>query len=234
MVDKLMKVLTKNALVFIAGYCDTATFVHMDELFSAHVTGNFIIFAVAVARGLEPQDYLKIAIFPVFLLAVIIGTLLYRLGQENKEKDNSRRLLVAMTALLVTCSLISTVFYFLRGTAELGWLDILVTVLLVLALGIQNSIHHFLPGPLTTVMTGTVMNTTASFAEKLLLRRDPTSPDKPVKSLISPTRKMILFALGCILSAYATFQVGLVSIVLPTLIMLGVLVFETRPSPDEV
>jgi Protein of unknown function (DUF1275) len=29
----------------IAGYCDTATFVAADRIFSAHVTGNFIVFA---------------------------------------------------------------------------------------------------------------------------------------------------------------------------------------------
>lgn len=221
-----MKALTKIALVFVAGYCDTATFVHMDEVFSAHVTGNFVIFAVAVAQGVEMQDYLKILTFPVFLLAVIIGTVLYRLGQGQKEKDHSPRLLRAMTALLVACSIITITFSVARGTINLGWLDIMVTVLLVLALGIQNTIHHFLPGPLTTVMTGTVMNTTASITERYLFRHVSSSPDSPAKSLVSPLRKIVFFALGCLLSAFLTIQFGLAAILVPTLIMLGVITIE--------
>ena len=228
-----MKVLTKTALVFTAGYCDTATFVHMDEIFSAHVTGNFVIFALALAKGVETHDYLKIATFPVFVLAVIIGTLLYHLGQQKKETDNSHRLIWAMSALLVICAIISSTCYLLRGTSDLGWLDILVTMLLVLAMGIQNSIHHFLPGPLTTVMTGTVMNTTASFTEIHLLRLEPMAQNKPVRSLFSPFRKMVFFAFGCVLSAFFTLQVGLSSIVVPAVIMLGIMVLEkTSPAAE--
>lgn len=38
-------------LAFVAGYVDTATFVEFAGLFAAHVTGNFVLFAAAIGRG---------------------------------------------------------------------------------------------------------------------------------------------------------------------------------------
>ena len=35
-------------LAFVAGYIDTATFLRVSELFSAHITGNFVVFAIAL------------------------------------------------------------------------------------------------------------------------------------------------------------------------------------------
>ncbi|MET1057588.1 MAG: DUF1275 family protein, partial [Pedobacter sp.] len=40
-------------LTIIAGYCDTVTFVAADKIFSAHVTGNFIVFAYQLVKGGE-------------------------------------------------------------------------------------------------------------------------------------------------------------------------------------
>ncbi|WP_163024490.1 DUF1275 family protein, partial [Pseudomonas viridiflava] len=40
-------------LTIIAGYCDSITFVAADKIFSAHVTGNFIVFAYQMIKGAD-------------------------------------------------------------------------------------------------------------------------------------------------------------------------------------
>ena len=60
-------------LAAAAGFCDAATFVAGNETFSAHVTGNFIIFAAQAVLNGDPSAWVKLLTFPVFVLAVMTG-----------------------------------------------------------------------------------------------------------------------------------------------------------------
>ncbi|HEY0175132.1 MAG TPA: YoaK family protein, partial [Pedobacter sp.] len=60
-------------LTVVAGYCDTVTFVAADNIFSAHVTGNFIVFAYQIVKGSDLNAWVKLLTFPVFILSVITG-----------------------------------------------------------------------------------------------------------------------------------------------------------------
>jgi uncharacterized membrane protein YoaK (UPF0700 family) len=60
-------------LSFVAGFCDTVTFVAAGELFSAHVTGNFIVFAYDVIRHADVTGWQKLITFPVFIISVMTG-----------------------------------------------------------------------------------------------------------------------------------------------------------------
>lgn len=215
-----MKPLTRNALTFVAGYCDTATFITMDGLFSAHVTGNFVLFAAALANGVEPHDYLKILTFPIFVLAVVIGTVLYHRTGSGDPAQRYQRLLQAMTCLLIVAA--SAAFI------PAPWTGAVVTMTVVTALGMQNAMHHFLPGAMTTVMTGTVMHTAASFTERYLLRRTPAQPAKESASLIPSYVMIVTFLLGCVVAAIATLPMGLKALVVPAFLMLGVVMLERR------
>ncbi len=189
----------------------------MGGVFSAHVTGNFVLFAAAIAQGIESHDYIKILTFPFFVLAVILGTLLYHKLHKSKGDTCYKSLLWAMTALLMIAAVLSF--------AQNDWLNITVTMIVVIALGIQNTIHHFLPGPMTTVMTGTVMNTTANLTEKYILRQTPMQQGKEAKAL--PGLWMIVsFLAGCVLAAIAAILFGLTALLLAALVMFTVMIFE--------
>lgn len=218
-----MKSSMRTALTFIAGYCDTATFIHMDGVFSAHITGNFILFAAALAQGLEAKDYLKIITFPVFLFAIVFATFLYR--RLTIARSGYHRLLYFMTCLLIICGILAGVPGGSHGTLDPGGVDIVITLLLVTALATQNALHHFIPGPMTTVMTGTVMNTTAALTEKYLLKSNALNDNSVVS--VRPSLWMILsFALGCVISGFATYHFGLTSIVVPAIMMSCMILME--------
>ena len=63
-------VYTTLLLAFVAGFCDAATFTAADQLFSAHVTGNFIVFAYDLVKGADTQTWTKLVAFPVYIAAV--------------------------------------------------------------------------------------------------------------------------------------------------------------------
>jgi uncharacterized membrane protein YoaK (UPF0700 family) len=67
----------------VAGFCDTVTFVAAGSTFSAHVTGNFIVFAYQVIKGSDPQAWIKLLSFPVFVATSITG---WQIGSEPGKR----------------------------------------------------------------------------------------------------------------------------------------------------
>src|SRR5258706_15489007 len=58
-------------LAFVAGYVDTVGFVALFGLFTAHVTGNFVMIGSAVAHQ-SGSVLLKLLVFPAFISAVAL------------------------------------------------------------------------------------------------------------------------------------------------------------------
>lgn len=85
-------IFTSIILSFVAGYADTSTFVGADGLFSAHVTGNFVIFAYDIVTNQIAGSWIKLIAFPVFILAVFISTLI--IDHVNDDKRAVNRLII--------------------------------------------------------------------------------------------------------------------------------------------
>jgi uncharacterized membrane protein YoaK (UPF0700 family) len=138
-------------LTFVAGYCDTATFVAANEVFSAHVTGNFIVLAYDLVNRSDGATWTKLLTFPVFVAAVIAGGWLA--GKSAREY-----LLPLVEGGLLLLSGGLAFLLLRRDPSDLAPLH-LVTMLIVFAMGLQNAFSRLYSkqtfGP-TTVMTGTV------------------------------------------------------------------------------
>jgi uncharacterized membrane protein YoaK (UPF0700 family) len=221
--DYAMNAQTRLWLTFLAGYCDTATFIHMGGIFSAHVTGNFVLFAASLSRGLGASDYLKLLTFPVFVLAVAIATFIYVGADKAKGVKTSGlvRVLAAVSLVLILSTALSFV-----ATPEV---DVAITLLVVLAMGLQNALHHFIPGAMTTVMTGTVMNTVA----RLTKQRLGVAVEAAAASSVNTLWLIALFAAGCLIAGFATHHLGrlgygYLSLALPAVIAAGLWTLERR------
>jgi uncharacterized membrane protein YoaK (UPF0700 family) len=195
-----MNAQTRLWLTFLAGYCDTATFIHMGGIFSAHVTGNFVLFAASLSRGLGPNDYLKLITFPVFVLAVAVATFIYVGADKAKAKGVKTSGLVRVLGAVSLVLMLTTALSFV-ATPEV---DVAITLLVVLAMGMQNALHHFIPGAMTTVMTGTVMNTVA----RLTKQRLGVPVEAAVASSVNTLWLIALFAAGCLIAGFATHHLG--------------------------
>src|SRR3954467_15170542 len=97
--DKLLSL--SLLLAFIAGFCDTVTFVSADELFSAHVTGNFVVFAYDVIKRTDLHAWIKLLTFPLFILSVIIG------ARISRKATNKYTLLKIEGVLLIVSSILA-------------------------------------------------------------------------------------------------------------------------------
>ncbi len=130
-------------LAFVAGYIDTATFLRVSELFSAHITGNFVVFAIALVHGVREVDWLKLIALPVFFLGVPLATFLY-----DRTAARIRTVLICELALLGGVGLLALVP---QMQAHVAWL----AMALVLAMAFQNAAHQLdvTLGPTSAVMT---------------------------------------------------------------------------------
>lgn len=199
-------------LAAIAGFCDTVTFVSADSIFSAHVTGNFIVFAYQIIKGSDVNAWVKLLTFPVFIISVMVG------GQIASRSASKYQLFIWEGIILSLCGLITI------GLNQLSlasiWTVYLMAMMVVFALGLQNAFGRLFSketfGP-TTVMTGNV--TQASLDLRTLMKTGlkneevKTSFKKQLVTIAS-------FLLGCFLGALAGKYVGLETLLIPGIAML--------------
>lgn len=211
------------SLSFIAGFADTATFIHLSGLFSAHVTGNFVLLAAAIGTGVRQEDLLKLLAFPVFIIAAFLATLFHDRFQGGKAEELLDHRLGLMAGSLL---LAGAVLAFFRGqpvnAGGFPIADSAAGMLSVAAMGIQNAIHRFGAslGPPTTVMTGTVTQLTVLAARKIRGHHHGSASPKAF-SLSGLLRLALAFAAGCAFSVPATIAIGLTSLAVPGLLLIA-------------
>jgi uncharacterized membrane protein YoaK (UPF0700 family) len=199
-------------LTMVAGYCDTVTFVAADSIFSAHVTGNFIVFAYQIIKGSDIHAWVKLLTFPIFILAVIAG------GRIALKSTNRYTILFWEGVLLVISGIASYTFGFLEIFTE--WTMYSVAMTTVFAMGLQNAFGKLYAkethGP-TTMMTGNV--TQASLDLGNLIKNGP----KDANLFLSFKKQAVTimgFLAGCFLGAIAGKFFGLGTLIIPGIAML--------------
>jgi uncharacterized membrane protein YoaK (UPF0700 family) len=193
-------------LSIVAGYCDTVTFISAGSIFSAHVTGNFIVFAYQIIKGSDVQAWIKLLTFPVFIISVIIG------GLVAARSVNRYKLLLIEGIILLLSGIISAVF--IRQTG-LIWETYVVVMMVVFAMGLQNAFGKLYAketyGP-TTMMTGNVTQASLDLGNSI------ASAFKDIIFLQSLKKQSITiggFLIGCLTGALMAKSFGLTVIVLP-------------------
>lgn len=209
----------------VAGFCDTVTFVAAESIFSAHVTGNFIVFAYQMVKGSEAQAWVKLLTFPVFVLSVMVG------GWMAARVKNRYTLLFAEGLILILTGVSFVVLAFFGYMDLYSWLIYLLAMIVVFAMGIQNAFGKLYAkethGP-TTMMTGNVTQASLDLGNIL------TSGFKQEAALASFQKQLVTlsgFLMGCILGALLGKELGLASIILPGLGMVICYIFT--PSSNE-
>lgn len=199
-------------LTIIAGYCDTVTFVAADSIFSAHVTGNFIVFAYQIVKGIDLNAWVKLLTFPVFIIAVIAG------GRIALRVTNRYTLLFWEGLILLLSGISVYAFNYFGIISE--WTMYAVAMTTVFAMGLQNAFGKLYAkethGP-TTMMTGNV--TQASLDLGSLLKNGFKDADV----LLSFKKQLITifgFLIGCFLGAIAGKFFGLGTLILPGIAMI--------------
>ena len=204
-------------LTFNGGFVDTAGFLALQGLFTAHVTGNFVTLGASLVFGTSGA-LAKLLALPVFSVVVILTRLL---GHALHQRDLPvKRVLLAIMAVLLTVGGV-LVIRLPPATSGDAALALAAGLVLVAAMAIQNGLHRiYLPqSPPGTLMTGTTTQIMIDIADLLLAVGQPIDP-----AVRDRLRRMALqvaiFAVGCGIAALLTAAVGHWCFVVPPLIAL--------------
>jgi uncharacterized membrane protein YoaK (UPF0700 family) len=159
-----MKPTLPTLLSFNAGYVDTAGYLALQGLFTAHVTGNFVTIGAALVFGTSGV-VAKLLALPVFCV-VIIATRLVSFNLPVRWPALETMLTLKLLLLLAAAVLAIALGPFANGD---GAPAIIMGMTLVSAMAIQNAAHriHMSAAPPTTLMTGTTTQIMIDIADMI-------------------------------------------------------------------
>src|SRR5258706_6246022 len=214
-------------LSFNGGFADTAGFLGLDGLFTAHVTGNFVTLGAALVFG-SAGVIAKRAALPAFAVVIVAahaaGGALARRGQPAV-----RWLLGAKVVLLAAffgCAVILGPFPHSDTPAAL-----LTGFAGVAAMAVQNAIQraYFSSLPPTTIMTGNTTQAALDVAEMLGPGAGDPAQRAVVRARLMRTLAAILwFAGGCATAAALYAWIGFCCLAGP--VAVGLVPALARPS----
>jgi len=207
-----------------AGYVDTAGFLALSGLFTAHVTGNFVTLGASLALGTSGA-LAKLLALPVFCV-VVIGTRLLSTWLSERHRPALDTLLVLQVLLLVTGAVLAMQFGPFRDVDS--WRAVLTGMVLVGAMAMQNAYHrvHLGSAPPSTIMTGTTTQVMIDLADRIYGPRGPDA--QPSSRLLRMATTIVIFATGCGAATLLYRLFGVKCFMVPPIV--GTLQFLVRPT----
>src|ERR1700760_2003021 len=149
-----------------AGFVDTAGFLALQGLFTAHVTGNFVTLGASLVLGTSGA-VAKLLSLPVFCAVVMAVRLLSSLLSKHLGAVFETMLCVKIVLLITGAALAIRFGPFHDGDS---WQAIVTGMVLVAAMAIQNAVHRIYLGsaPPSTLMTGTTTQIMIDLADLAL------------------------------------------------------------------
>ncbi len=220
---------TLMGLAFAAGFVDVAGFIALFSLFTAHVTGNFVLIGAAMAGGSASGLLAKLLALPVFIIAVAFAR--FAILWCERHQIAPFRPVVALQVLLLS-------LFLLLGRAAEPVIDanaplaVLAGMSGVAAMGFQNALARLiLPAfPPTTIMTG---NTTQFVIDVIdLLRGDETLRAAALSRVKRMGPVLLAFVLGtsCGALGYSNFSFLCLLGPIATLTILATLESGNKPT----
>ncbi|MCD9856637.1 DUF1275 domain-containing protein [Epilithonimonas sp. JDS] len=206
-------------MAFSAGFVDTSTFTVADGLFSAHITGNFVVFAYKLSNHPQLRDFSNLASFPVFIMAVILTR------KMDSLYKNEKGIFASIGIFLIVAGCIA--FLLKQNHIATGFMYHSMLMLIVFSMGIQNTVTRLYAnsafGP-TTVMTGNVTKAILDFFSYI-------STQHTLEKLIELKKSLLLltgFLIGCVFGALISARFGLVSMLIPGIVISAYYTIPTR------
>lgn len=198
-------------LSFVAGFVDTVGFVALFGLFTAHVTGNFVLIGAAVAGSGHASVLGKLLALPVFILTVSL-TRAYQLRCARLQQPMVRPLLAAQLVFLLA---------FMGAGIGLGPFDdaaalapAWIGLLGVVAMSIQNTASRSVFSKMspTTVMTGNVTQLAMDAVD--YLAKAPTAQDA-AQRIRKNWPPVLAFAMGALGGGLGYSELGFIALGFP-------------------
>jgi uncharacterized membrane protein YoaK (UPF0700 family) len=196
-------------LAFTAGFVDTVGFIALFGLFTAHVTGNFVLIGAALIDSHEGLVS-KLLALPLFVLAVA-ATRLFILARERRAHDATVPVLIGQLTFLglfLACGLWLAPFDRVDAPAT-----ILTGMSAVVAMAIQNAAARTLFATVapTTVMTGNVTQIVVDLVDTAASGEHEEARGR-LRKMLPP---VATFAAGALAGALSYGMVGYAALIAP-------------------
>lgn len=199
---------------FLAGYVDTLGFSALFGLFTAHVTGNFVLIAVALAAPAQTPALLKLLAFPAFILGVAAARLLVADCERRGNPAVKPTYLLQLVLLLgfMACGMLAE-----PVGREVGPLAMAAGLFGAAAMGAHSAASKLLLSHLapTSMMTGNVTQLVIDTVDRLRGTADAATKARCGKFFWP----VLAFALGCAAAAFAFLAVGFAALIVPVAIL---------------
>lgn len=214
-----------TGLGFLAGYVDTLGFIALFGLFTAHVTGNFILIGAALADPQHISILLKFLAFPAFILGVAAARVL--IAAALRRQWPALALSMAMQLLLLLGFMLCGMAAAPIGAVATP-LAMLAGLLGTAAMGAHSATSRLLLAQLapTSMMTGNVTQIVIDTVDMLLGVADPGTRERCAKFFWP----ILAFGLGAISAAFAYLAAGFVVLIVPVLILAALIGLDRREA----
>lgn len=201
-------------LAAVAGFVDTLSFVALFGLFTAHVTGNFVLIGAGVA-GFGQGILLKLSVFPAFVCGVVASSLIAR-ALSGRPAWQGTRVLHAVQAVLLLGFCAAGVWA--TPVTQSDSLPVLLAGIVgTFAMGVQNAHPRVIAraGVPNTVMTGNVTQAILDVVDMLSAGTADSVRATARARFAKMLPAIVAFALGAICGALGFRHVGFWALLVP-------------------
>ncbi|HEX9392199.1 MAG TPA: YoaK family protein [Usitatibacteraceae bacterium] len=215
-------------MALVAGFIDVVGYVALFGLFTAHVTGNFVLIGATLVEH-SHGILTKLLALPMFVAIVAAVRLLVLLYERRRRPVLS--VLLAFEVLFLLLFMAAGLMAVPLDTPD-SPLSMLAGLMGVAAMGIQNAQSRLAPAGQvpTTIMTG---NTTQAVIDIVdLLARNPQTETAARQRLHKMVPAIVSFAFGAISGALAYTLLSFWCLLFPIVLLIVVrLFFLTQMEP---
>jgi uncharacterized membrane protein YoaK (UPF0700 family) len=215
-----------TVLAAVAGYVDALSFVALFGLFTAHVTGNFVLIGAGVA-GFGQGVFMKLMAFPAFIAGVAVSSVLVR-RQQVAAPLHAASLLYSVQAVLLLAFCIAGIKIG-RALDANSWPVVACGMLGAAAMGVQNAHGRLVPrsGLPNTVMTGNVTQLILDAVDLLSAHTQADVKAAARVRLMKLVPAIVAFAAGAACGALGYRVAAFWALLLPFVLLAG-LAISTR------
>ena len=214
-----------------AGFMDTAAFLALKGLFTAHVTGNFVTLGAALVLGTSGA-LAKVLALPVFCIVVLLARV-----SSHGLRARSLPVLSALLAVQLALSILGAGLATSFGPFENadGYTAVLTGMILVATMAIQNAAHraHLASAPPSTIMTGTTTQIMMDLGD-LIQGLEPDKAKATRARLTQMTVSVVAFAVGCTLGALLYAWLSVLCLWVPPALVIGALLMRKALADADV
>jgi uncharacterized membrane protein YoaK (UPF0700 family) len=213
-----------SVLAALAGYVDTLSFVALFGLFTAHVTGNFVLIGADIA-GFGQGVFLKLMAFPAFIAGVAVSSVLAR-RQQLAGPLHVASLLYSLQAVLLLAFCITGIEIG-RAVDANSWPTVLCGMAGAAAMGVQNAHGRLVPRASVpnTVMTGNVTQVILDAVDLLSPHLQADLKAAARARLLKMVPAVIAFGAGATGGALGYRVAAFWALLLPFAVLAGLAVF---------